>query len=81
MNPDTEALAKILQTIGNDASLRNWFFSLEGKSTAWRNRELAMLSERMKARNEDARLVEALQWLREETLFQAALQTMRELER
>jgi len=76
MTLDTESalnnLARMVQVIGRDQRLRQWFSALTQQSAVERRNEIFMTSERMRAEGKDTDLVESFRLLADSRVFDAA---------
>jgi hypothetical protein len=73
-----DSLALLVQAIGRDWKLRQWFLELTQKTVLERSREISTTTNQMAAQHEDAQLVASLNLLGDPTLFDAVQQTLRE---
>jgi hypothetical protein len=73
---DTESaldnLARMVQVIGRDQALRQWFSALTQKSAVERRNEIFMTGERMRAEGKDTDLVAPFRLLADSKVFDAA---------
>ena len=81
LNTDSalEHLTRIVQVIGSDQKLRQWFADLAHKSLVERRNEIHSTSERMRQEGEDADLVASFLLLADPRVFYAACAALREL--
>lgn len=76
--PALDALALLVQAIGRDRKLRQWFLGLTQKSILERQLEIYRTADRMTAQLEDAELIASTKLLADPKTFAAILQTLRE---
>jgi hypothetical protein len=74
-----DALAILMHAVGRDPKLRKWFGALAGKSAVERRNEIFVLAKQMTEQGEDPKIISSLFLLTEEKIFEAALQSLREL--
>jgi hypothetical protein len=73
INPDSvlDNLTRLVQVIGPDQQLRQWFSALAKKSAVERRNEIYLACERMQAAGQDADLVVSLRLLADARVFTA----------
>ena len=85
MTLDTESalnnLARMVQVIGRDQRLRQWFSALTQQSAVERRNEIFMTSERMRAEGKDTDLVESFRLLADSRVFDAARLALQEYDK
>jgi hypothetical protein len=85
MTLDTESaldnLARMVQVIGRDQGLRQWFSALTQKSAVERRNEIFMTSERMRAEGKDTDLVASFRLLADSRVFDAARLALQEYDK
>ena len=85
MTLDTESaldnLARMVQVIGRDQGLRQWFSALTQKSAVERRNEIFMTSERMRAEGKDMALVASFRLLADSRVFDAARLALQEYDK
>ena len=74
-----DCLAVLIHAVGRDPKLRKWFGALAGKSAVERRNEIFAAAKRMNEQGEDPKIVSSMFLLTEEKIFDAALQSLREL--
>lgn len=74
LNPDSafDNLTRIVQVIGGDQKLREWFFGLARLSAVRRRNEIYGVVERMTAEGQDVDLTVSFQMLADSRVFEAA---------
>jgi len=85
MTLDTESaldnLARMVQVIGRDQRLRQWFSALTQQSAVERRNEIFMTSERMRAEGKDTDLVASFRLLADSRVFDAARLALQEYDK
>ena len=80
INPDSalENLTRLVQVIGPDRELRQWFSALARKSAVERRNEIYLACERMRAAGQDADLVVSFRLLADARVFAAVSLALQE---
>ena len=73
-----EDLARFVQVIGSDLSLREWFVGLCRLPSLQRQSDIYAMVEQMKKQGEDPDLIALFALLSEESVFEAACAALRE---
>jgi hypothetical protein len=77
-NMALDDLACIVQVIGDDRGLREWFRAMAHESAVDRRNKIYAMVERMRADGEEADLVASFQLLADSRIFRAARVALRE---
>jgi len=83
LNTDTalDNLTRMVQVIGRDQKLRQWFSALTQQSAVERRNEIFAASERMRAEGKDMDLVASFRLLADSKVFDAARLALQEYDK
>jgi hypothetical protein len=74
-------LTRMVQVIGRDRELRQWFSALTEQSAVERRNEIFMTSEKMRAEGKDTELVASFRLLADSRVFDAARLALQEYDK
>jgi hypothetical protein len=76
-----DILTRMVQVIGRDRKLRQWFSALTQQSAVDRRNEIFMTSEKMRAEGKDADLAASFRLLADSRVFDAARLALQEYDK
>ena len=78
-SPASEEFIRMIQVLADDEDLRKWFISMQFMAENLRFSVIGAMIEEMKANQEDADLIAAIQSLKDPAVYGAALKTVLKL--
>ena len=73
-----DGIVRFTHALVEDASLRSWFLSLEGHTTAMRGTALRQMAEQMRTERADPELADAVSAMTHDEMFDAVRKSVRD---